>query len=151
MNTHAASYLLMVCSLCFLPQSVDWWSLGILMFELLTGASPFTLEGERNSQSEVSKWVLPIVIMIWVSVSMLHFLIHSCSTNSSAIVSQVIVLNTVKILKLHLDFVIQNLVRGYFYFCDHVFPPDPSDVFCAAIHRFPLWLDPLLRTCWGSC
>lgn len=25
------------------------------MFELLTGASPFTLEGERNSQSEVSK------------------------------------------------------------------------------------------------
>lgn len=38
-----------------LPQSVDWWSLGILMFELLTGASPFTLEGERNSQSEVSK------------------------------------------------------------------------------------------------
>lgn len=39
----------------FLLQSVDWWSLGILMFELLTGASPFTLEGERNSQSEVSK------------------------------------------------------------------------------------------------
>uniref|UniRef100_G3QA73 non-specific serine/threonine protein kinase n=1 Tax=Gasterosteus aculeatus aculeatus TaxID=481459 RepID=G3QA73_GASAC len=34
-------------------KSVDWWSLGILMFELLTGASPFTLEGERNSQSEV--------------------------------------------------------------------------------------------------
>lgn len=41
--------------LAFLLQSVDWWSLGILMFELLTGASPFTLEGERNSQSEVSK------------------------------------------------------------------------------------------------
>lgn len=40
---------------CLLLQSVDWWSLGILMFELLTGASPFTLEGERNSQSEVSK------------------------------------------------------------------------------------------------
>uniref|UniRef100_A0A3B3D8R7 Ribosomal protein S6 kinase n=1 Tax=Oryzias melastigma TaxID=30732 RepID=A0A3B3D8R7_ORYME len=39
-------------------QSVDWWSLGILMFELLTGASPFTLEGERNSQSEVSKRIL---------------------------------------------------------------------------------------------
>lgn len=38
---------------------MDWWSLGILMFELLTGASPFTLEGERNSQSEVSKWVSP--------------------------------------------------------------------------------------------
>lgn len=111
----------MDCSLCFLPQSVDWWSLGILMFELLTGASPFTLEGERNSQSEVSKWVLPIITMIWVSVSRVHFLIHSCSTNCSAIVWHVIVLNTVNILKLHLDFVIQNLVRGYFYFCDHFF------------------------------
>ncbi|XP_023132113.1 ribosomal protein S6 kinase alpha-4 [Amphiprion ocellaris] len=39
-------------------KSVDWWSLGILMFELLTGASPFTLEGERNSQSDVSKRIL---------------------------------------------------------------------------------------------
>uniref|UniRef100_A0A6Q2Z7F0 Ribosomal protein S6 kinase n=1 Tax=Esox lucius TaxID=8010 RepID=A0A6Q2Z7F0_ESOLU len=49
-----------ICSSFLLscPQSVDWWSLGILMFELLTGASPFTLEGERNSQSEVSKRIL---------------------------------------------------------------------------------------------
>lgn len=36
-------------------QAVDWWSLGILIFELLTGASPFTLEGERNTQAEVSR------------------------------------------------------------------------------------------------
>ena len=36
-------------------QAVDWWSLGILLFELLTGASPFTLEGERNTQAEVSR------------------------------------------------------------------------------------------------
>ncbi|XP_077311968.1 ribosomal protein S6 kinase alpha-4-like isoform X2 [Lithobates pipiens] len=39
-------------------KSVDWWSLGILIYELLTGASPFTLEGEKNSQSEVSKRIL---------------------------------------------------------------------------------------------
>ncbi|XP_069063259.1 ribosomal protein S6 kinase alpha-4 isoform X1 [Pleurodeles waltl] len=39
-------------------KSVDWWSLGILMFELLTGASPFTLEGEKNTQSEVSRRIL---------------------------------------------------------------------------------------------
>lgn len=129
----------MVCSLCFLPQSVDWWSLGILMFELLTGASPFTLEGERNSQSEVSKWVLPIITMIWVSVSRVHFLIHSCSTNCSAIVWHVIVLNTVNILKLHLDFVIQNLVRGYFYFCDHFFSHLIHQTYFALRSTVPLY------------
>ncbi|XP_016075722.1 PREDICTED: ribosomal protein S6 kinase alpha-4 [Miniopterus natalensis] len=39
-------------------KAVDWWSLGILIFELLTGASPFTLEGERNTQAEVSRRIL---------------------------------------------------------------------------------------------
>lgn len=29
-----------------------------MTYELLTGASPFTVEGERNTQSEVSRWVL---------------------------------------------------------------------------------------------
>ncbi|XP_074646611.1 ribosomal protein S6 kinase alpha-5-like isoform X2 [Tubulanus polymorphus] len=38
--------------------AVDWWSLGVLTYELLTGASPFTVEGERNSQSEISKRIL---------------------------------------------------------------------------------------------
>ncbi|XP_053304774.1 ribosomal protein S6 kinase alpha-5-like [Spea bombifrons] len=39
-------------------KSVDWWSLGILIYELLTGASPFTLEGEKNTQSDVSRRIL---------------------------------------------------------------------------------------------
>ncbi|ELU01154.1 hypothetical protein CAPTEDRAFT_1743 [Capitella teleta] len=38
--------------------AVDWWSLGVLTYELLTGASPFTVDGEKNSQSEISKRVL---------------------------------------------------------------------------------------------
>ncbi|XP_039254874.2 ribosomal protein S6 kinase alpha-5-like [Styela clava] len=39
-------------------HTVDFWSLGVLTYELLTGASPFTVEGEKNSQSEVSKRIL---------------------------------------------------------------------------------------------
>ena len=37
---------------CYLidVQAVDWWSVGVLTYELLTGASPFTVEGEKNTQ-----------------------------------------------------------------------------------------------------
>lgn len=38
-------------------QAVDWWSVGVLTYELLTGASPFTVEGEKNNQQEISRYV----------------------------------------------------------------------------------------------
>ncbi|BFZ12288.1 hypothetical protein BsWGS_15326 [Bradybaena similaris] len=38
--------------------AVDWWSLGVLAYELLTGASPFTVDGEKNTQSEISKRIM---------------------------------------------------------------------------------------------
>ncbi|XP_050517014.1 ribosomal protein S6 kinase alpha-5-like isoform X1 [Diabrotica virgifera virgifera] len=38
--------------------AVDWWSVGVLTYELLTGGSPFTVEGEKNTQQEISKRIL---------------------------------------------------------------------------------------------
>ncbi|XP_076464763.1 ribosomal protein S6 kinase alpha-5-like [Babylonia areolata] len=41
--------------------TVDWWSLGVLAFELMTGTSPFSSENpDENTQSEVSKRILKI-------------------------------------------------------------------------------------------
>ncbi|BES89743.1 Protein kinase C terminal domain [Nesidiocoris tenuis] len=40
--------------------AVDWWSVGVLTYELLTGASPFTVEGERNNQQEISRRILRV-------------------------------------------------------------------------------------------
>lgn len=38
--------------------AVDWWSVGVLTYELLTGSSPFTFEGNSNLQPEISKRIL---------------------------------------------------------------------------------------------
>lgn len=38
--------------------SVDWWSVGVLAYELLTGASPFTVEGQRNTQADISRRIM---------------------------------------------------------------------------------------------
>uniref|UniRef100_A0A1I8B3A1 non-specific serine/threonine protein kinase n=1 Tax=Meloidogyne hapla TaxID=6305 RepID=A0A1I8B3A1_MELHA len=39
-------------------QVVDWWSFGVIAFELLTGCSPFTVDGDQNSTSDIAKRIL---------------------------------------------------------------------------------------------
>lgn len=46
---------------------------------------------------------------------------------------------------------IMRIIWKYLTFSPSLYSPLVSGVFCAAIHRFPPWLDPLLRTCWRSC
>ncbi|KAH1010205.1 ribosomal protein S6 kinase alpha-5 isoform X2 [Dendroctonus ponderosae] len=43
----------------------DWWSIGVLTFEMLTGSSPFSVEGKGNSQAEVTDRIMrkPIPIL----------------------------------------------------------------------------------------
>lgn len=38
--------------------AVDWWSVGVLIIELLSGQSPFSQEGDANSQSHISDRIL---------------------------------------------------------------------------------------------
>ena len=60
----------------FFFQAVDWWSLGVLTYELLTGASPFTVDGESNSQSEISRYQSRFVFRIFRTQT--HAYMHTC-------------------------------------------------------------------------
>uniref|UniRef100_A0A672K3B9 Ribosomal protein S6 kinase n=1 Tax=Sinocyclocheilus grahami TaxID=75366 RepID=A0A672K3B9_SINGR len=39
-------------------KGVDWWSMGVLMYELLTGGSPFTVDGDENSHSDIAERIM---------------------------------------------------------------------------------------------
>ena len=53
MSSLVVCVFLLIVYLCY--QAVDWWGVGVLTYELLTGASPFTVEGEKNNQQEISR------------------------------------------------------------------------------------------------
>lgn len=41
-----------VCMLVFPGFSVDWWALGVLMFEMMAGRSPFDIVGSSDNPDQ---------------------------------------------------------------------------------------------------
>lgn len=39
-------------------ETVDWWSLGVIAFELMTGCSPFTVDGHSNTSKDIARRIL---------------------------------------------------------------------------------------------
>jgi serine/threonine protein kinase len=39
-------------------ECVDWWSLGVIAFELVTGCSPFTVDGDQNTTHDIAQRIL---------------------------------------------------------------------------------------------
>lgn len=60
-------------------QAVDWWSLGVLMYELLTGGSPFTVDGDENSHTDIAKYGFSVIISH--SFQLAFSYIHSYNTD----------------------------------------------------------------------
>ena len=66
------------------------------MYELLTGASPFTVDGEKNSQSQISKYVGFSFIALIIEIIFVNFYIKidsflSCSIHLYLICSLIVV------------------------------------------------------------
>jgi len=56
---------------CGHDLNVDWWSVGVLIIELLTGQSPFSREGEESNQQVISERIqnspptIPEIVSYW--------------------------------------------------------------------------------------
>jgi len=64
-----------MCVFVFTDYSVDWWALGVLMFEMLAGRSPFDVVGApENPDQNTEDYLFQSKNLVFVSFLLFKFL-----------------------------------------------------------------------------
>ena len=50
-------------------MAADWWSYGVLMFEMLTGKLPFSGEDRKDTMNQILKVIVCVCVCVCVCVS----------------------------------------------------------------------------------